>query len=131
MSSSSNCRSARLTGRVAVADHLVIPLDDRRNLDRAAKLQHLAARARLGHGNVADLDAGHPRAILMRACELQQSQRRAPGQNVIERGMNEHPSFVTNATFMFELSPTLPLVDEDAVVESLSFASICISTFGR
>src|SRR6266550_9393344 len=37
-----------------VADDLIIPLDDWSHLDRAAKLQHLAARPGLGHRDVAD-----------------------------------------------------------------------------
>jgi hypothetical protein len=41
----------------AVANYLPVPLDDRRHFHRAAEEQHLAGSARVGHRDVADLDA--------------------------------------------------------------------------
>src|SRR5580765_1308847 len=69
-------RSADRTG-LAVADHLLIPLDDRRDLDGAAEEQHLAAGACLGDRNITDLDSCDTHPILMRTRKLQQPQRRA------------------------------------------------------
>src|SRR5438876_10138863 len=43
--------------RLAVANRLRVPLNDRRNLHGAAQEQHLACGARLVHRDVADADA--------------------------------------------------------------------------
>src|SRR4051812_26005146 len=76
----------RLSDRpwLAVTNDLIVPLNHRRDLHRAAKEQHLATAPRLGDRNVADLDACKRPLRVKRAGEIKEPKGRAARENVIE-----------------------------------------------
>ena len=120
MSSSRRRSSALATGPGLPSPiSLLVPLDDRRHFHRAAEEQHLAGRARVGHRDVADLDALEKSLIPQRAGELQEPERRAAGEDVVELRVGEHAvAGHEGHVHVGAFADVTVRIDEHAVVES-------------
>src|SRR5262245_58344327 len=70
--------------RSAVANPLIVPLDDRRHLDRAAEKHHLTRCAGLRDRDVANLDACKKSLLLQGGSELEEPQRGTARKDVVE-----------------------------------------------